>query len=391
MGTKLKLNISVASLSLIILISLLIQLSTGFTGLTDFIRYNLLDKSKLVLNLTLVNPAVKSVAADPSNEVILKVTVRDPNGNPVPKAPVSLSLEGNSKVLDNFGRLSASTQRTNNLGEFLVTYSPPEAGREFFLQKQNDIKIVASIKNTEIKSQQSLKLVRNPVVFVHGYQAYANVFENFGEYLKCEGFSSSAVEYKSTNGITEASAILKTFLNKQKMTYLSKGLQVQKFDIVAHSMGGLVTRYYTCSEDFIKENNVRKIIFISVPQKGSPWASLGATFFNDKGVKDLIPENTLLSKLLPGMINKGLNNSIQVGSILGQFDEVVSPESASLEEWNINTELFSIGESNLDFNKLLNGYFSEATNHMNILSNKKVFERVESMLYETLPNPSVKK
>lgn len=70
---------------------------------------------------------------------------------------------------------------------------------------------------------------------------------------------------------------------------------------------------------------------------------------------------------------------------------MVSPESASLEEWNVNTELFSLGDSGLDFTNLLKGNFSESTNHMGILSNKKVFEKVENMLYEKLPYPAIKK
>ncbi|MCX7921376.1 MAG: alpha/beta hydrolase [Clostridia bacterium] len=391
MSTRIKLNLSAASLALVIVVSLLVQVSVGFAEVANYIKYNFYDKDNLILNLSLVNPAVKSVAADPSNKVVLRIEVRDRKGNPVPMAPVTLSLDGNTKAHDYLGDLTPQLLRTDDYGELLVVYSPPEASKEFLTQKETNIKITAAVKNTGIKSQQSIKLVRNPVVFIHGYQAYAYIFENFGEYLKSKGFQTSAIEYKSVNGIIVASNILKDFLLKQKMQYLAKGLQVQRFDLVAHSMGGLVARYYTCSEDFIRDNNVRKIIFISVPQKGSPLASLGASFFDDKGVSDLIPENPLLSKALPQMLNKGLNNTIQVGSILGQYDEVVSPESASLEEWSLNTELFSIGESNLNFDNILKGNFSEATNHMNILSNRKVFERVESMLYEKLPYPSLKK
>jgi hypothetical protein len=85
-----------------------------------------------------------------------------------------------------------------------------------------------------------------------------------------------------------------------------------------------------------------------------------------------------------------LSSTIQTGSILGQYDEVVTSESASLDEWNIKTELFNVGENNLTMNKLLNGDLLEASNHKNVLFNKKVFEKIEEMLKKDLSYPSIK-
>ncbi|MCX8129683.1 MAG: alpha/beta hydrolase [Clostridia bacterium] len=391
MFSKPKLNIVFAVVGFFIFSFLFIQLSVGIISLADIIKFEFSNKETLKINASLINPAVKTLAADPANKLIMKVEVRDSEGFPVPKANISLSLEGQPVFSGNFGKLSHTKFRTDENGEFLFTYVPPELGKDLLANKQPNIEITAKIDNTNIKASQTVKLVKPPVVFLHGYQAYAAVFENFGEFLKAKGFAYSALDYKSSNGVIEAAEKLDEFLQKQKMIYLSKGFQVDKFDLVAHSMGGLVARYYTCSERYIANSNVRKIIFISVPQKGSPWASVGATYFNDQGIRDLVPENFLLSKALPSMINKGLNSSIQTGSILGQYDEVVSPESASLEEWNIKTDLFSLGDNNLNFDNLLKGNFNESTNHMSILSNKKVFEMVERMLYDNLPYPIIKK
>jgi hypothetical protein len=90
------------------------------------------------------------------------------------------------------------------------------------------------------------------------------------------------------------------------------------------------------------------------------------------------------------MINAGLNPSIQTGSILGQYDEVVGVDSASLDDWNIRRELFDIGESNFTVDKLLDGEILQATNHKMILYNKKVYQRVEQMLETDLPYPAVR-
>ena len=167
---------------------------------------------------------------------------------------------------------------------------------------------------------------------------------------------------------------------------------VKGFDIIAHSFGGLAVRYYTATQEYIKNENVRKLIFLSVPQKGSPWASLAANYFMDQGIKDLIPENILFTKLLPSMINKGLNNKIQVGSIMDQYDEVVSIDSANLEEWGIKTETFNVGENNFSINSLFNGSkILESSNHKKVLTNKKVYEKILEMLNSDLPYPIIRK
>ena len=155
-------------------------------------------------------------------------------------------------------------------------------------------------------------------------------------------------------------------------------------------MGGLVARYYTCSSDYAVRSDVRKLIFISVPQKGSPFASLGLQYYDDSGIRDLVPDSGLYSSAFPSMINAGLNPSIQTSSLLGRFDEVVGAESANLSEWKIETELFDLGESNFTIDKLLTGEILQAANHKLILYNKKVYQRVQQMLESQMPYPSTK-
>ncbi|MBZ0099217.1 MAG: hypothetical protein K8F30_09040, partial [Taibaiella sp.] len=110
-------------------------------------------------------------------------------------------------------------------------------------------------------------------------------------------------------------------------------------------------------------------------------------YYSDRGIFDLIPDSDLFTNALPNMKNKGLNDSIQAGSILGQYDEVVSAESASLEEWGIRTELFNVGKNNFTVDKLLSGKIVEAANHKAVLYNKKIFKRVEEMLVTKLAFP----
>ena len=346
-------------------------------------KYEFTDKSSLTLNLTLINPQIHAIACDPANKLVLKIRVLNSSDIPVPMAHVGLSVDSGK------GNIYPKDVRTDNNGEALVTYIPPIFSSTLSTKENSFVNITSNIKGTQVKSNLKLELKRTPVILIHGYQASSLSFKDMMDFLDAKGFETSAIDYESENGVAAGSKTLNNFIEDRKLYYLSKGLQVEKFDLVAHSMGGLVARYYTCSRQYLQNNDVRKIIFISVPQNGSPLASIGEAYFSDLGIADLVPENKLYSTIFPGMINKGLNSTIQIGSICGQYDEVVSHESASLEEWKIQTEFLAIGKNNFNVDNLLNGDITKASNHMSILINKKVFEKIYIMLSSELPYPAI--
>lgn len=354
-----------------------------FANFWNLIKYEFSKKSELSLSLSLVNPGIGILTADPENKLILKAEVRDSSGMPVQYARILLTSD------NDFGSLYPEDVRTNTFGEAIVTYSPPEYDSKNFSDGYAEAIIRASIDDTDISEAVKVKITRTPVVMIHGYQSNGDIFENLMGYLNSKGYECIPFNYDSIKGIAHGSGELKDFLQQQKLVYLSKGIQVGRFDLIAHSMGGLVARYYTCSREYIKNHDIKKIIFISVPHKGSPIASLGAEYFEGQGILDLIPDNPLFTHILPSMINKGLNNTIQTGNIIAQYDEVVGITNASLDEWGIKTELFNLGKSNITVDDILNGTLVQALIHKGILSNKKVFEKILFMLENKLPYPKL--
>jgi pimeloyl-ACP methyl ester carboxylesterase len=343
-----------------------------------------LSKDDLKINLSVINSQINTISAEPSNKVYLKVEVKDASGFSMPN--VQISLYANSNEGSVFPRKAV----TDKFGEYVASYTPVNYYSKFFDPYDSTVNITAGIKGTNIKSSVKLKLIPVPVILVHGYQESSSVFDNLSEYLNSKGYSSSAVDYDSTAGIVFGSDSLDNFLNEQKNDMLKQGILVNKFNLITHSMGGLVSRYYTSSEKYIKSNNVNKIIFLSVPHRGSYLASIGEHYFADKSIEDLAPESELFSRLFLNMINRGLNPSIQVGNILSQYDEVVTPESASLDDWGIKTEIFNMGENNFTVDNILSGSIMEAPNHKSILNNTKVFERIYEMLNSDLTSPYLK-
>lgn len=339
------------------------------------------------VKLTSGDPKISALSADPTNKYELKVKVTNSKGEAVPYADVLFTIDGPAPADCSF---EPEEGETGADGSFTTFFIPP-ASLDNNIEKNTDgsitVELGAKLKGTERSSSIKIKLVPVPVVLVHGYQASPEIFFGLREYMSEDGYASSALDYNSEKGIAFASFELSKYLAKRKSALLAEGIRVKRFDLVAHSMGGLVARYYTCSKEYLSRNDVRKLIFVSVPQKGSPFASLGLQYYNDNSIRDMATDSKLITDVFPAMINSGLNPSIETGSILDRFDEVVSVQNASLADWKINTGIYDVGESNLTVDKLMNGEILKATNHKRILYNMKVYQKIVEMLGNQMPYP----
>lgn len=404
MKSKTKKVLSIISMVLaIIAVSALSRLTAANRETADIPAYVNLDKESLTVKLSPVDKASDTLSADPENKYELKVKVTDVKGNVVPHADIQFFINGPVSDVGTFEPQSGTTGKDGCLTTF---YIPPaalnlkngagtaadrstEAGNTENKPETVTVELCAKLEGTDKSSAATIKLIPVPVVLIHGYQASPDIFSGLRKFLSKEGYSSSAVDYDSENGVAKAAAQLSEYLDERMSALKAEGIRIKRFDLIAHSMGGLVARYYTCSNAYMTKNNVRKLIFISVPQKGSPFASLGLQYYNNESVRDMAIDSDLMTSVFPSMLNSGLNPAIETGNILDRFDEVVNVENASLAEWKINTGIFDVGESNLTVDKLMNGEILKATNHKRILYNMKVYQRLSEMLGSKLPYPTL--
>lgn len=385
--------------------------------------YSNMDKSGLSITVSAADPGIQVLAADTENTLIVRIQVRSADGAPVhgaevgleaiadsiapdiAKADVAGSITGpvgnNGLFTGNNGLNEAGATATSGpesagtfhpaegitdaSGSFIAEYVPPSC-----INSMNKVILNAYLSGSDKAASIPIKLIPVPVVLIHGYQASPQIFSGVSAYLKAQGFNPLGFSYASGEGVISSAAQLSDYLDKIKTDLASDGIQVKRFDLISHSMGGLVARYYTCSSGYSPKGNVRKLIFVSVPQRGSPFASIGLKYYDDQGMRDLLTDSTLYTEIFASMTNGGLNPSIQTGSIMGRYDEVVGSESASLAEWNIQTELFDVGDSNFTIDKLLSGEILQAANHKLVLYNKKVYQRLVQMLTTDIPYPTLK-
>ena len=107
------------------------------------------------------------------------------------------------------------------------------------------------------------KIVRNPVLLIHGITDTTLVFRQMTEYLIAQGWSVHSFNLTPNNG-----AMPLEKLAMQVADYVTKTFDPkQPLDLIGFSMGGIVSRYYIQRLGGIER--VQRFISISAPNNGT--------------------------------------------------------------------------------------------------------------------------
>lgn len=158
-------------------------------------------------------------------------------------------------------------------------------------QAQSSRRIHVSLDQLAVPGELSIEIRPRPVVMVHGF---LSTWETWKAYLGPQGYLASlglqgfavgdgqvpgvlntgspANPAGRTNSIAQNAEVLKGYIAAvQKLT------GAEKVDLLAHSMGGMISRYYI--DRLMDADNVAQVIFLGTPMSGSacvyPLAALG--------------------------------------------------------------------------------------------------------------------
>ncbi len=151
-------------------------------------------------------------------------------------------------------------------------------GVEYYIEaKDNSGKIVSDGSS----STPHFISVGYPVLLVHGYRSNSGMWNDFRRELEKE-FKVDTIDLAPH---IVANGDIKNYANLLELEIINLVTQTgaPKVDIVAHSMGGLVSRWYIQHERY--HNNVRKLIMIATPNHGTPlvWSHLLKLILDIKG------------------------------------------------------------------------------------------------------------
>jgi len=112
---------------------------------------------------------------------------------------------------------------------------------------------------------------RPPVVLVHGFQSRdyepEEIWKEMNQSLTEDGYTVYVSHYANDMVTSESIRRYAKFLGEE-IEEIRQNEKVDKVDIVAHSMGGLVSRWYI--EMGGGDKNVRKLIMLETPNSGIP-------------------------------------------------------------------------------------------------------------------------
>jgi len=198
--------------------------------------------------------------------------------------------------------------------------------------KERSLTLAARVQwaNEELKKmpKKTIALVRPPLVLVHGVNSSPDMWGNFDSVdpkqftvrfdtypinnwgFHCVDFRAAhnmvdkeRLEEGDTYGFGEISHMYKCVseaissaidkFQKETPTVL-KSIAVQKVDIVAHSYGGLLSRWYTeQSDEYENRKDVRKLITLCTPHRGSPLANMVCEVFKNPLIAEAFAEGVL--------------------------------------------------------------------------------------------------
>ena len=238
---------------------------------------------------------VSGVSADGVTQVVVRILA------PVAGEPYSLTLMNDSNSQSNsadedgaLGNLGASTFSQNQVVvtavdtingpmAFAIYRAPVDFARPLNTsdagasQRSVSIQMVDNV--TATSTTATVQIFRPPVALIHGLWSSSATWNDFAESLNSSNlFGIYRVNYQDSNfvqvQINEVSSLtqLTKFLEIFKST--RGGVAATQFDLVGHSMGGLISRYMVLDSRFNMDGNykqgwIHKLITIDTPHAGS--------------------------------------------------------------------------------------------------------------------------
>jgi hypothetical protein len=182
----------------------------------------------------------------------------------------------------------------------------------------------------------ALTVFRPPIHLVHGYEGSKNTFLTFAEYLTDHNYTALTNGYPAEGADTAIETMamdLKADILQTLAACEHYGIRVKKVDIVAHSMGGLISRYLV-EKDPDPENIVRKLIMLATPNHGvndwfdGPRLLYSMIIGKHKVAAAELNYNDEFIKLLNEGENEGkvLNPAVEYANLVGQISCLFSDE-----------------------------------------------------------------
>jgi pimeloyl-ACP methyl ester carboxylesterase len=194
--------------------------------------------------------------------------------------------------------------------EIMFIPSAAGAGRNYLTPQKLSVtgSCTPSDGGAKAETTESFYVVQPPLFFVHGILSSAETWRIDEARAAKDGWSYGDISYNNT-GATQDNANqlgieLDAFLEgvRQGAYYGGKKISASKVDLLAHSLGGLVTRYYI---GHFYDGNILRFIMVGTPNHGASDAYLTpiAPSIAGQAGRDLRPDSEIIRELNQTTLN----------------------------------------------------------------------------------------
>ncbi len=203
--------------------------------------------------------------------------------------------------------------------------------------KVDEIKLYNYARTSEQIAADNVEAASVPVILVHGYRKDETKTgpEQWGRMEELLEDPEEATEpvfqvthWDYTSAGKDTSIEVLADLLAQKIILIKAVAGVDEVDVVAYSMGGLITRRYIANGG----TGIRKFIQIASPNYGSDVARWQARRFEQ--AKQMCYASHFLYKLHSDESTDGFLSSVEYLTVVGKYDNVVAQISAACAEFS---------------------------------------------------------
>jgi triacylglycerol lipase len=193
-----------------------------------------------------------------------------------------------------------------------------------------------SVKSEAITASVVIQVLHDPIVFVHGFQASGAIWTTMIDRLRTDGWTDTPLvtwTYDSNQSNVTTAQLLQA-----KVDSLLNATGASKVDIIAHSMGGLSSRYL--SKSLAGSNKIDALVFLGTPNHGTTLAALCGI----QSCLEMRPGSGFLTALNAGDETPG---TPRYATWWTPCDQVTTPPESVVLEGASNTQTACISHSDL--------------------------------------------
>ncbi|MDX6328804.1 MAG: triacylglycerol lipase [Streptomycetaceae bacterium] len=179
----------------------------------------------------------------------------------------------------------------------------------------------------------------DPVIFVHGLSGSASSWDEFVADFKADGYTSDQL-YAWSYDWTQSNKTSASQLATEVQTVLAK-TGASKVDLVTHSMGALVGRWYLKFDS--GTSYVDDFVSLAGTNHGTSLASLCSLLYTS--CAEMYTGSSFLTTLNAGDETPG---SVTYGSYWSDCDEAVIPNSSAILAGATNVDVGCVSHTNMN-------------------------------------------